>query len=70
MYYFSNPMAGKMGRVCRTPGGEEKCIDFLLEKPEGKRLLGRTRRRWKNGIKMDVREVGREALVLIFSGLV
>jgi hypothetical protein len=27
-------------------------------KPEGKRPLGRPRRRWKNNIKMDFREIG------------
>ena len=30
----------------------------LVEKPEGKRLLGRTRRRWEGNIKMDLQEVG------------
>ena len=29
-----------------------------MEKPEGKRLLGRTRRRWEGNIKMDLQEVG------------
>jgi len=28
-------------------------------KPEGKRQLGRPRRRWKDNIKMDLQEVGR-----------
>jgi hypothetical protein len=27
-------------------------------KPEGKRLLGRSRRRWEDNIKMDLQEVG------------
>jgi hypothetical protein len=27
-------------------------------KPEGKRPLGRTRRRWEDNIKMDLQEVG------------
>jgi hypothetical protein len=27
-------------------------------KPEGRRPLGRPRRRWKDNIKMDLREVG------------
>ena len=27
-------------------------------RPEGKRPLGRPRRRWENNIKMDLREVG------------
>ena len=30
----------------------------LVGKPEGKRLLGRQRRRWEDNIKMDLREVG------------
>ena len=30
----------------------------LVSKPEGKRPLGRPRRRWENNIKMGLREVG------------
>ena len=30
----------------------------LVGKPEGKRQLGRPRRRWKNNIKMNLQEVG------------
>ena len=30
----------------------------LVGKPEGKRPLGRPRRRWVDNIKMDLREVG------------
>ena len=30
----------------------------LVGKPEGKRPLGRSRRRWEDNIKMDLREVG------------
>ena len=30
----------------------------LVGKPEGKRPLVRTRRRWEDNIKMDLREVG------------
>jgi hypothetical protein len=30
----------------------------LVGKPEGKRPLGRPRRRWKNNIKMDLTETG------------
>jgi hypothetical protein len=30
---------------------------MLAEKPEGKRPLGRPRRRWKDNIKMDLREL-------------
>jgi len=30
----------------------------LVEKPEGKRPLGRPRRRWENNIKMYLQKVG------------
>jgi hypothetical protein len=30
----------------------------LVGKPEGKRPLGRQRRRWEDNIKMDLQEVG------------
>jgi hypothetical protein len=30
----------------------------LVRKPEGRRQLGRPRRRWEDNIKMDLREVG------------
>jgi hypothetical protein len=31
---------------------------ILVEDPEGKRSLGRPRRRWVDNIKMDLRETG------------
>jgi hypothetical protein len=31
---------------------------LLVGRPEGKRTLGRPRRRWKDNIKMDLREIG------------
>jgi hypothetical protein len=30
----------------------------LVGKPEGNRPLGRPRRRWEDGIKMDLEEIG------------
>jgi hypothetical protein len=30
----------------------------LVGKPEGKKPLGRPRRRWEDGIKMDLEEIG------------
>jgi hypothetical protein len=30
----------------------------LVAKSEGKRLLGRPRRRWEDNIKLDLREIG------------
>ena len=32
----------------------------LVGKPEGKRPLGRPRRRWEDNIKRDLQEVGRD----------
>jgi hypothetical protein len=36
---------------------KEKCIQGLVEKPEGKRPLGRPTCRWNDNIKMDLAEV-------------
>ena len=33
-------------------------VRVLLGKPEGRRLLGRPRRRWVDNIRMDLQEVG------------
>jgi hypothetical protein len=39
--------------------GEERGVHrVLVGKPEGKRPLGRPRRRWEDNIKMGVQEVG------------
>jgi len=51
------------------PSGSVKCGELLewqsrgvhkdlLGKPEGKKQLGRHRRRWEDNVKMDLREVG------------
>jgi hypothetical protein len=39
-------------------GEERKVYKVLVGKPEGKRTLGRPRRRWEDGIRMDLREIG------------
>jgi hypothetical protein len=39
-------------------GEERNVYRVLMGKPEEKRPLGRPRRRWENGIKMDLREIG------------
>jgi len=45
------------GHVARM--GEEKGVyRLLVGKPEGKRPLGRPRRRWVDNIRMDLQEVG------------
>jgi hypothetical protein len=39
--------------------GEVKgAYNILVVRPEGRRPLGRPRRRWKDNIKMDVMEIG------------
>jgi hypothetical protein len=47
-----------MGETCSTHGGDEEWYRILVGKPEGKRSLGRPRRRWEDNIKMDLRERG------------
>jgi hypothetical protein len=39
-------------------GEERKLYKVLVGKPEGKRILGRPRRGWEDGIRMDLREIG------------
>jgi hypothetical protein len=39
-------------------GEERKMYKVLVGKPEGKRPLGRPRRRWEDEIRMDLREIG------------
>jgi hypothetical protein len=47
-----------MGRECSTNLGKRNAYSILVGKPEGKRPLGRPRRRWVNNIKMNLREIG------------
>jgi hypothetical protein len=39
-------------------GEERKVYKVSVGKPEGKGPLGRPRRRWEDGIRMDLREIG------------
>jgi hypothetical protein len=49
----------KSRRMRRARMGEERNVyRVLVRKPEGKRPLGRPRRRWEDGIRMDLREIG------------
>ena len=45
------------GHVARM-GEERGAYRVLVGKPEGKRPLGRPRRRWEGNIRMDLQEVG------------
>jgi hypothetical protein len=46
--------AGQVARI----GKERNAYRILVGKPEGKRPLGRPKRRWVNNIKLDLRQVG------------
>jgi hypothetical protein len=45
------------GHVARM-GEKKNAYRILVGKPEGKRPLGKPRRRWVDNIKMDLREIG------------
>jgi hypothetical protein len=46
-----------MGEACSTNGEKRIAHRFLVGKPEGKRPLGRPRRRWVDNIRMDLGEM-------------
>jgi hypothetical protein len=46
-----------MGKACSTNGKKINAYR-MVGKPEGKRPLGRSKRRWVDNIEMDLRETG------------
>jgi hypothetical protein len=46
-----------MGRASSRNGEKRNAYRILVGKPEGKRPLGRPRRRWEDNIKKDLREI-------------
>jgi hypothetical protein len=54
--YFStrSNWAGLVARIREVRGA----YNILIGRPEGRRPLGRTRHRWKDNIKMDLRDIG------------
>jgi hypothetical protein len=46
--------AGYVARMGEVKGA----YNILVGRPEGRRPLGRPRRRWEDNIKMDLREIG------------
>jgi hypothetical protein len=46
-----------MGRACSTNWERRNSYRILVGKPEGRRPLGRSRRRWVNNNKIDLREI-------------
>jgi len=51
-----------MGGACSGHGRDEK-YNILVVKPERNRPLGRSRRRWEDNIRMELREIGWEGVV-------
>jgi hypothetical protein len=47
-----------MDRAYSTNEEKISAYRILVGKPEGKRPLGRQRRRWVDNIKFDLREIG------------
>ena len=57
LFEIFTSLVNNSGRVPRM--GKRRGIDrVLVVKLEGKRLLGRSRQRWGDNIKMDLQEVG------------
>ena len=48
----------EMGGACGAYGAGERGVEGSGGETEGKRPLGRPRRRWEDNIKMDLQEVG------------
>jgi transposase len=44
--------------TCGTHGEGRGVYRVLVGRPEGKKPLGRPRRRWEDNIKMDLRDIG------------
>ena len=68
LYYSPNTVRVIKSRRMRRTGhvarmGEKRDLyRVLVGEPEGKRPLGRPRRRWEDNIKMDLQEVGCEGM--------
>jgi hypothetical protein len=61
---FKSRRARWAGHVART-GETTIAYRILVGKLEGKRPIGRPRRRWVDDIKMDLREIGWDDMDLI-----
>jgi hypothetical protein len=47
-------LAGHVARMGKVRGA----YNILVGRPEGRKPLGRSRRKWEDNIKMDLREIG------------
>ncbi len=71
MYCSPNIIQMIKSRACSTYGGQMRsAYRVLVGKPEKKRSLGRSRRRWEDNIKMHLQEVAWVAwTILIWLGI-
>jgi hypothetical protein len=58
----------EIDRACSTNGAKRNAYRILVGKPEGKRPLGRPRRRWVDNFKMDLGEI--EGNEKVWTGLI
>jgi hypothetical protein len=52
----------RLARNVARMGEMRSTYSILIRKPEGKRPLGRPRRKWEDNIRMDLREIGSEGM--------
>jgi hypothetical protein len=55
---ITNSMSMRWARHIAPMGEKRSAYGILVGKPEGKRQLGRLRRRWEDNIRIDLREIG------------
>jgi hypothetical protein len=55
---FHQVKEDEMGRECSKNGEKKNVYGIFVVKSEGKRPLGRLRRRWVDNTKMILREIG------------
>jgi hypothetical protein len=48
----------EMDMACNKKGEARNAYRIFVRKPEGKRPLGRPKRRWVDNIKIDLKEIG------------
>jgi len=68
-YYQGDRVTDNMGGACSTHEGDEKCVQRFGEKREGKRQLGRPRRRWKDNSRLSKQAPGTTQLPGSFPGV-
>jgi hypothetical protein len=58
---YASPSIIRVIKLRRIAWGTRSLYKILVEKPEGKRLLGRSRRRWEDN-RMDLKEINWESV--------